>query len=424
MSFESTQPFKPQIPGDPRNRSYTVKVLNDGTTIIEQREIIDNRTATQVMGRIPKNGTFEPEKIGTQTLPNEEQISYFTTNSTNIVKNYSVPTVFEGIGGSDGGGFARVNQILGTNISPPPPPPDPQSSLTTEQQNRLPDAITSKGKKIEDVELVYPQGIRSNGQDVIKFSMFDYEPPRGLQRNEGENFTGIIRRGTVEGTPRGRVFLPIQPTIIDSNSVDWQQDLINPIELAGLELSSSFIQGGVEGASQSIDNILKIIGSENENIKNAIIAGAAGAAIGKNVLARLSGGILNPNVELLFNAPSLRTFNYRFQLSPRSSGETNSVKEIIKWFKRGMAVQRTEQELFLKTPNIFKIQYLHKDETHPYINQIKTCALTNCSVDYTPTGSYATFTDGSMVSYILNLTFQELEPIYYDDYDGIGGVGF
>jgi pyridoxal/pyridoxine/pyridoxamine kinase len=60
-----------------------------------------------------------------------------------------------------------------------------------------------------------------------------------------------------------------------------------------------------------------------------------------------------------------------------------------------MAVRRSAAELFLVTPNIFELQYLLKDNDHPYINRIKTCALTNCSVDYTPTGSYMTFPDGS-----------------------------
>ena len=52
------------------------------------------------------------------------------------------------------------------------------------------------------------------------------------------------------------------------------------------------------------------------------------------------------------------------------------------------------------------------------MNMIKPCALTSINVNYTPDGSYMTYeTNGSMVGYDLNLTFQEIEPIYRSDQD-------
>jgi hypothetical protein len=45
--------------------------------------------------------------------------------------------------------------------------------------------------------------------------------------------------------------------------------------------------------------------------------------------------------------------------------------------------------------------------------------LTQCGVDYTPDGSYATFADpeATMTQYGLTLQFNELEPIFNEDYD-------
>jgi hypothetical protein len=261
-----------------------------------------------------------------------------------------------------------------------------------------------------------------NKQDVIIFTMKEYTAPAGLDNLSGGTLKG---RKKQEGTRLGTVILPIQPTITDSNLVTWQQDSLDPFLLAGLELSSSTIDRGVDGATDAINNIIRTLGTENKNIGKAVQAAAAGAAIGRNVLARTTGAILNPNIELLFNAPSLRVFNYRFQLSARDENDSKQIQGIIRFFKKGMAVRRTEAELFLVTPNIFDIRYLFKEgNDHPYINRIKTCALTNCSVDYTPTGSYMTFPDGAMVSYAINLTFEELEPIYQDDYEKDGEIGF
>ena len=87
-----------------------------------------------------------------------------------------------------------------------------------------------------------------------------------------------------------------------------------------------------------------------------------------------------------------------------------------------MAVRRSPNKLFLKTPNVFKLKYCYMNrDNHPYLNKIKTCALSSFTVDYTPDGSYSTYEDGSMTSYNVGMTFNELNPIYEDDYGDVAG---
>ena len=83
-----------------------------------------------------------------------------------------------------------------------------------------------------------------------------------------------------------------------------------------------------------------------------------------------------------------------------------------------MSVKRAQTDLFLKAPHTFEIKYIYgiTQKDHPWINRIKECALTGCTVNYTPAGSYATFGDGAMTSYEIGLQFAELEAIYDDDY--------
>ena len=84
-----------------------------------------------------------------------------------------------------------------------------------------------------------------------------------------------------------------------------------------------------------------------------------------------------------------------------------------------MAPQYNAGELFVRAPYIFEIKYYYKNQPdHPGLNLIKACALTNLSVDYTPLGSYMTYEDGTMVAYTLSMQFQELTPIYENDYAG------
>ena len=105
-------------------------------------------------------------------------------------------------------------------------------------------------------------------------------------------------------------------------------------------------------------------------------------------------------------------------MSARSDKEAEEIIKIIRFFKQGMSPQKSESNLFIKAPHTFKIQYLlgSTNKDHPFIGQIKECALQNFVVNYTPEGQYATFYDGVLVSYEIQMTFSELEPVFNEDY--------
>ena len=58
-----------------------------------------------------------------------------------------------------------------------------------------------------------------------------------------------------------------------------------------------------------------------------------------------------------------------------------------------------------------------RDSNHPYLNRFKECALQTCEINYTPQNNYSTFDDGVMNAYEMTLSFEELTPIYNDDYE-------
>ena len=85
------------------------------------------------------------------------------------------------------------------------------------------------------------------------------------------------------------------------------------------------------------------------------------------------------------------------------------------------------QGIFLKSPDLFQLKYLHDGEDHPFLNSFKLCALTGMQVNYTNAGTYASYGDGTPVNIRMNLNFKEINPIYHEDYssDEAGsGVGF
>jgi hypothetical protein len=236
-------------------------------------------------------------------------------------------------------------------------------------------------------------------------------------RKTKQNFSGLDKKRE-PGELKGSVTLGIQPRISDTNSVSWNDLSANAIELAAAGASIDLTSRGAEGISDVLNKLGNTVGAEKSNIQEYAKTWFAGQAAGiSGLTSRIGGVILNPNLELLFDGPQLRPFDFTFQLTPRDSTEAKQVKQIIRFFKQGMAVQRTETELFLKAPNIFEIKYLFgQKEDHPGLNKIKRCALQSCSVDYTPTGSYMTFPDGTMTAYNITLSFKELEPVYSDEY--------
>ena len=67
------------------------------------------------------------------------------------------------------------------------------------------------------------------------------------------------------------------------------------------------------------------------------------------------------------------------------------------------------------------------NKPHPFLNRFKPMALTDMQINYTGSGTYATYHDGTPVHIQVTLTFKELNPIYSEDYDNIplsDGVGY
>jgi hypothetical protein len=230
----------------------------------------------------------------------------------------------------------------------------------------------------------------------------------------------------------GTVVLPVQPSITDSNGVEWGGSTLNPIQAYAASKSMSMIEApsGITGAAAEALRQSAVAfkeGLDKAGYGKAISLYFAQEAVGaQNLLSRTSGTILNPNLELLFNGPTLRPFNFTFRLSPRSESESVIVKQIIKFFKTAMAVRKAESEVFLKAPCIFNISYLTGIGLHQSLNKIKECALIGCDVDYTPDGTYMTFNDENktMTSYQLSLRFSELTPIYNTDYEDGHPIGY
>jgi hypothetical protein len=258
------------------------------------------------------------------------------------------------------------------------------------------------------------------GVDYIQITGHKYSA-----RGEGNSLTGGSAEDRVgAGPPTGTVQLPIQKNISESFGVDFSEDKLNfmqaslaDVAMAGMEgISDLNISAAASGMAESAAKAVET-GFADPNTQYFLKAYFAGKAVGTNLIARSTGSVVNPNLELLFNGPRLRSFKYEFQLTPRDPDEARVIQKIIKWFKYNAAPSKSGTNgIFLYTPNVFKLKFIFNNGgQHPYLHKFKPCFLKNIAVDYTPNNHYMTYPDGSMTSYVLRLDFGELEPIYQDD---------
>ena len=319
-------------------------------------------------------------------------------------------------------------------------------------------------KKFNSGGFRYPLEALTETTDYLQFTIVEYQ---STKQRSGGSLVGspgsrrIGPQGTKDKATKilGSIILQMPSNIQDGNAVDYGESKMNTligaaagaigsvINKSGEAINES-VKGDQEGAKNTMaelsGDLKKTLGADSSlmdaaaQFTTAKATSAALGALGGNVstaqlLARETGNIFNPNMELLFNGPTLRSFNFSFKMTPRSPSEAEECKNIIRSFKLNMAPKTKNtgsiggSGVFLKTPNVFELRYKKGGREHPFLHKFKQCFLTYISVNYTGEGVYSTYDDDTPVSMILDLSFKEIQPIYDIDYDarpGTEAVGY
>lgn len=295
----------------------------------------------------------------------------------------------------------------------------------------------------------YPLKRLEETSDYLEIKIFDYVVGEFKVETNPSRITSPTaqqRLKAKQSNPKYYIHLPIPQNISDSISVSWGEDNINPLEAAGLGFAGDTQQKGPIDAVQNAMDFLKSSGNKAINdpqIMKAIqsaISGTAISALGGNVsaqglISRTTGQVMNSNLELLFTGVNLRTFPFTFDLAPRSREEAQEILQMIRVLKQTMSAknggagsgENSNVGLFINAPSVYQLTYKSGPRKHPFLNTFKPCALTDVGVNYTASGTYATYDDGSPVHMQLTLSFKELNPVYAEDYDSeeaAFGVGY
>ena len=298
--------------------------------------------------------------------------------------------------------------------------------------------------------LRYPLESMTDSTDYLQIDITKYQTVKEVSQSGGivgsAGSRKLSKRSRVPGglttqslVNKGTVLLQIPSQIQDGNAASYGESNMNSlVGAAAGGISDLMTKVGeavgkgdgseaFQASKNSLNDALASSGLTVDSAKSLItkkLAASATGVLGGNVsvnqlLAREQGQVLNPNMELLFNGPTLRNFRFSFKMTPRSQKEAEQCKLIIRTFKMNMAPKVTSGEgasLFLSTPNVFELRYKTGYRNHPFLHKFKQCFLTDISVNYTAEGVYATYENREPISMTMDLTFKELEPIYDIDY--------
>ena len=309
--------------------------------------------------------------------------------------------------------------------------------------------------------LRYPYQALTKNTDYLQIDIVEYkavgQDSGSLTSNPSAGNRRLTSSAAVGGTrPRGlsksalvnagSILLPIPNSVQDGNSVDVGSSKLGNVIATAASATKDLmdVKPGDKDYMDKMGNvIMKRSGEAGEGVgdfqkasdllKKQLAANAL-SSFGGNItldqmMARQNGEVFNPNMELLFNGPTLRAFKFSWKMMPRNQKESEQCKLIILAFKQNMAPKTKASpgqggSWFLKTPNVFELRYRTGNKDHPFLHKFKQCFLTDIAVNYTGEASHMTYADGTPVSMQMDLTFKELEPIYDVDYEDVEGVGY
>ena len=216
-----------------------------------------------------------------------------------------------------------------------------------------------------------------------------------------------------------------------------------PVTALGLAATA----GGVSSIASFATNFASrgIAGNIGEafanGVKTAIDPFNVGTKINPANIAGLAGLAPNENAMQFFKKMDFRQFDLNFQMAARNSTESNTIEQIIQWFKVAMhpgTLTSSGSSVLLGFPDVFELvprfvagipknaddpasELQFKPVRHRMMPKTKLCALTNLKINATPMAQLQTVFDGTIPLITMSLTFTELTALTKADF-GYGQV--
>ncbi len=277
--------------------------------------------------------------------------------------------------------------------------------------------------------------------DYVAFKFYDYKPPfqaastkkgKGVGDNYNQYNASIEQDNLTAAKDFKPIFMYMPQDIQGQYGANWGGASFGA---AFQQLARTMGSGGIPNAS-SFDNTIDAMISGGKNLQYKATVDALNKGLGSSVslsqlMSGVSGTIINPNVEMMYESPELRGFQLRFRMQARSQNESQSIRELCYQFKKAMLASYGGQTMggkldaggFITVPKICQVSFMTGGALNEYVPQYKPCAITQVDINFTPDGAWASTGDGAPVATELALTFKETKVIYAQELTN-GGASY
>lgn len=303
------------------------------------------------------------------------------------------------------------------------------------------DLFKSKYGLASSYGYIYPQDLYSSGRaHSVVFDIFEVSP---LEIKDLGSFVGKVKdtlKTTREDTTQaGQGFGPgvSSLSVKEAESKGFWGSTFDTLSAIGTTAKNVVSGGPRTKSSASASIALYMPETLNFNYEasyndTASLSGAAGSLTGglgqtvsgviQNEAARLAlnaaGYVFNQQRQVLFDGINFRDYNMNFTFTPSSAKETETVKEIIKLFRKHAAPEiGGVGGFFFTPPSIFNVSFKYAGKQNNYINLLKKSVLKTVNVNYAPNGWAAFEGSAAPVQTTLELQFQEIILVDKKDID-------
>tara|TARA_B100000508_G_C11454700_1_gene276069 strand:+ start:115 stop:1398 length:1284 start_codon:yes stop_codon:yes gene_type:complete len=245
-------------------------------------------------------------------------------------------------------------------------------------------------------------------------------------------------------TDEASIMLPMPQDLSTESNQQWQG---KQFTATGRAAVAALAAGNFSFASSVVNNIAGNATAIQTALTSSVlnsIPGVGGNLEFNDISGSTRGVVINPNAELLYDAPEMREVGMIFRLVPRNYDESIEIREIVRMFRQAsmpswgsedvdlVSGQKEQTGSFnfgdmnnwIHVPKLCKFTFMTGSKANKHIIQYKPCAISGVEVNYTPDGTWSSHTNptsdnvmpGSPPTAVeLRLNFMETKLIYADE---------
>ena len=272
--------------------------------------------------------------------------------------------------------------------------------------------------------------------DYVKLTFYKYTPPFSTQGGgtAGATQGQYNKSSSGIGEKYSTLHLYMPEDIESEYGGNWDRQNFSEVARGGL---AGFGEAAAGKGGDALGEVFKTFTETGENfftkgtgVANAISSILSNTNFGSvtvnDVFSVATGQVLNPNTEVLYKGPKMRTFSLSFKMLPRNKADADMIRNIIQVFKvatlPNFGGAGDLNASFVTLPQLVDVTFMTGNKPNEWVTQYKPAVITNFNVSYTPDGAWATGPDGAPVATKISIDFQETKMVYANEVSGGGAL--